>query len=84
MVHQLLVRWDHLRFPRLNQRGGKYRKIDALLEATGHMPNYVLDHVVLEPWLLWQRLFERSHCKKYGCYLGSCSTALPLKEHYTG
>ena len=42
----VVVRWDHSRYPAINSRGGKYKKIDALLQATGHLPSYVIDHEV--------------------------------------
>ena len=49
------VRWDHSKDQKFKVYG-KPGKIDALLQLTGHWPNYVIDHEVLEPWLLWLRI----------------------------
>ena len=49
------VRWDHSKDQKFKVYG-KPGKIDALLHLTGHWPNYVIDHEVLEPWLLWLRI----------------------------
>ena len=51
----LSVRWDHSSMPKPYGLP-RHFKVDELLHVTGHLPNLVLCHESIEPWLVYRQI----------------------------